>query len=203
VDDSYVETDRPERNAGTADPLPDLETRRMAADGELGARLKALALSHPSSLRYQAERSPSGTDTRSDASVPAEAEDEAGRPTGGWEAIVEQFGDRPLPADIRVSAERRRHILEGDQTGGGHRSGVGSPGKTEFPAAWDDERVMANVLSVAREPDERPMRQNWNDRWRVQGNREGVGIVAIVASDGLVWTAWPREGSPGVVKNKP
>jgi hypothetical protein len=37
----------------------------------------------------------------------------------------------------------------------------------------------------------------------VQGKRDGVDIVAIVASDGLVWTAWPRDGSPGVVKNKP
>ena len=57
--------------------------------------------------------------------------------------------------------------------------------------------------SVARVPDERPVRQNWSGRWRVQGEREGVGIVAIVTSDGLVWTAWPRAGSPGVVKNKP
>jgi hypothetical protein len=79
---------------------------------------------------------------------------------------------------------------------------VGSPGKTEFPADWDDGKVMENVLSVAREPDERPVRQNWNDRWRVQDKRDGVEIVAIVTSDGLVWTAWPREGSPGVVKNK-
>lgn len=47
------------------------------------------------------------------------------------------------------------------------------------------------------------MHQNWNYWWRVEGEREGVGIVAIVTSDGLVWTAWPREGSPGVVKNKP
>lgn len=80
---------------------------------------------------------------------------------------------------------------------------MGSPGKTEFPADWDDGKVMENVLSVAREPDERPVRQNWNDRWRVQGERDGVEIVAIVTSDGLVWTAWPHEGSPGVVKNKP
>jgi hypothetical protein len=63
--------------------------------------------------------------------------------------------------------------------------------------------VIENVLSVAREPDERPVRQNWNERRRVQGKRDGVEIVAIVTSDGLVWTAWPREGSPGVVKNKP
>jgi hypothetical protein len=59
------------------------------------------------------------------------------------------------------------------------------------------------VLSVARAPDEQPARQNWNDRWRVQGKRDGVDIVAIVSPDGLVWTAWPREGSPAVVKNKP
>lgn len=80
---------------------------------------------------------------------------------------------------------------------------MGSPGKTEFPADWDDGRVTENVLSIAREPDQPPVRQNWNDRWRVQGEREGVDIVAIVTSGGLVWTAWPREGSPGVVKNEP
>lgn len=68
---------------------------------------------------------------------------------------------------------------------------------------WDDDKIMMNVLSVAREPDQSPVRQNWNDRWRVQGMRNDVEIVAIVATDGLVWTAWPREGSPGVVKNKP
>jgi hypothetical protein len=28
-----------------------------------------------------------------------------------------------------------------------------------------------------------------------------VEIVAIVETDGHVWTAWPREGSPGVVRN--
>jgi hypothetical protein len=120
----------------------------------------------------------------------------------GWDALGDEHRDRPTVGDIRLSAERRVHILAGDQTGGGHRHGVGSPGKTEFPAGWDDDRVIDNVLSIAREPDQPPVRQNWNDRWRVQGEREGVDIVAIVTADGLVWTAWPREGSPGVVKNQ-
>jgi hypothetical protein len=121
----------------------------------------------------------------------------------GWDALSDDHGDHPTSKDIRLSAERGTHILAGDETGGGHRHGVGSPGKTEFPADWDDGRVIENVLSIAREPDQPPVRQNWNDRWRVQGKREGVDIVAIVTSGGLVWTAWPREGSPGVVKNEP
>jgi hypothetical protein len=58
-------------------------------------------------------------------------------------------------------------------------------------------------MSIAREPDQVPVRQNWNDRWRVQGRRDGVQMVAIVNPDGLIWSGWPREGSPGVVKNKP
>ena len=108
----------------------------------------------------------------------------------------------PPPGDIRVTADRREHILDGNQTGGGgHRHGMGSPGKTEFPADWDDGKIMDNVLRVAREPDDLPVRQNWNGRWQVQGERDGVKIVAVVTSDGSVWTAWPREGSPGVVKN--
>lgn len=107
----------------------------------------------------------------------------------GWESIGAPDGDRPAVADIRLTGDRRTHILVGDQTGGGHRHGVGRPGKTEFPADWDDDKIIENVLSVSREPDRRPVRQNWNDRWRVQGSRDGVEIVAIVAGEGLVWTA--------------
>lgn len=123
--------------------------------------------------------------------------------TQSRETFRQDDRDFPALADIRLSAERRVHILEGDRTGGGHRNGVGSPGKTEFPADWDDDRIVENVLGVVREPDHAPVRQNWNDRWRVQGRRDGVGIVAIVTADGLVWTAWPREGCPGVVRNNP
>ena len=103
--------------------------------------------------------------------------------------------------DIRLTTDRRSHILDGDQTGGGHRYGAGQRGKTEFPADWTDDRIIGAVLGVAREPGQAPERQHWNDRWRVSGERDGVRIAAIIEPDGHIWTAWPREGSPGVVKN--
>jgi hypothetical protein len=28
-----------------------------------------------------------------------------------------------------------------------------------------------------------------------------VAITAIVHPDGRIWTAWPEEGSPGVIRN--
>jgi len=54
----------------------------------------------------------------------------------GWDSV--DVVDRPAMEDIRMSSERTTHILDGDETGGGHRHGVGVPGKTEFPASWDD-----------------------------------------------------------------
>jgi hypothetical protein len=35
----------------------------------------------------------------------------------------------------------------------------------------------------------------------VVGTRSEVEVSAVVQSDGQVWTAWPEEGSPGVVRN--
>lgn len=198
--------DSAEHDSGLADHRRDADAHRPETVDYLRARLAALPDWHPSSQRYQLDHPQADArhgvreGTISDGPHAGESAD-AGR--GGWDVLSEQGGDRPPPGDIRVSAERRAHILDGDKTGGGHRHGMGSPGKTEFPADWEDAKVIDNVLSVARTPDERPVRQNWNDRWRVQGEREGVGIVAIVTSEGLVWAAWPREGSPGVVKNKP
>lgn len=120
----------------------------------------------------------------------------------GWDAPgVADHPARPDPASIRLTDERRTHILDGEEAGGGHRHGTGKPGKTEFPAAWSDDQIAVDVVDIARSPDEPPVHQNWNDRWRVRGSREGVEIVAIVESDGGIWTAWPLEGGPGVVKN--
>jgi hypothetical protein len=167
----------------TADSNPDrLELERDAPHRgdarELRTRLAELASSHPSAADYVSERphrdSPSATSTLDNA----------------W-----------TDDDVRLTPERRAHILDGDETGGGHRHGTGEPGKTEFPAEWDDDRIVDAVLTVARTPDEAPERQDWNERWSVTGTRDGVELVAIVESDGRVWTAWPGEGSPGVIKN--
>lgn len=103
---------------------------------------------------------------------------------------------------LRVTPERAGHILDGDASGrGGHRHGVGNPGKTEFPASWDDKKIMDNVHDVARRPDQPPIYQAWNSRWLTRGTRDDVEVVVVVASDGCIWSGWPRPGSPGVVSN--
>jgi hypothetical protein len=119
----------------------------------------------------------------------------------GWDAV--DAADRPSPEDMRVSPERTTHILDGDEkgSGGGHRHGTGRPGKTEFPASWDDEKIVANVLDVARRPDLPPKHQERNDRWVVRGTRDDVEVVVVIERDGRIWTSWPTPDSPGVVKN--
>jgi len=115
----------------------------------------------------------------------------------GWDS-VHPPGRPPLDA-LHLDAERAAHILGGDATGGGHRHGTGRPGKTEFPASWDDATVMDGIAAVARSPDS--VEHQPNGRWFVRGERDGIWIIVIINPDGVIWTAWPEEGSPGVVRN--
>ena len=118
----------------------------------------------------------------------------------GWDSI--DASNRPALDALRVSPERRVHILDGDADGGGgHRHGIGNPGKTEFPASWNDEKIIDALLDVARRPDHSPGHQEWNDRWVARGTRDDVEVVAVIARDGRIWTGWPTPGGPGVVKN--
>jgi Bacterial EndoU nuclease len=118
----------------------------------------------------------------------------------GWDSVDER--NRPPVDDIRVSPERRGHILDGEADGsGGHRHGTGNPGKTEFPASWNDEQIIDALLDVARRPDHPPRQQERNDRWVTRGTRDDVEVVAVIAPDGRIWTGWPTPGGPGVVKN--
>jgi hypothetical protein len=116
----------------------------------------------------------------------------------GWDAVDAE--GRPPPDSIHVSSERASHILDGDRWGGGHRHGTGRPEKTEFPAHWDDERIIDRITDVASFPDVQPVLQA-NQRWRARGERDGVAITVIVHPDGRIWAAWPEEGSPGVIRN--
>jgi len=147
---------------------------------------------------YEALRSADGKP------VPARDGQSAGSDTrrdhAGWDAV--DAGSRPRLDALRVTPERTKHILDGDATNsGGHRHGVGNPGKTEFPASWDDKKIMDNILDVAHRPDQPPVHQNWNDRWLARGRRDGVEIAVVITSDGVIWSGWPRLGGPGVTKN--
>lgn len=48
-----------------------------------------------------------------------------------------------------ITAQAEQHMLHGDQWGGGHLHGTGMPCKSEFPADWDADEVIAHVKSVA------------------------------------------------------
>jgi hypothetical protein len=117
----------------------------------------------------------------------------------GWEAIDAE--KRPALDALRLTPERLTHILDGDSTGGGHRHGTGKPGKTEFPASWDDRKVTDVLVDVAQRPDQMPGHQEWNGRWIARGTRDDVEVVVVVAPDGRIWSGWPLPGGAGVVKN--
>lgn len=116
----------------------------------------------------------------------------------GWDSVE----DRPPAEDIQVSQECRTHILDGDPkgSGGGHRHGTGRPGKTEFPASWDDDKIIDTVMDVVRRPDRPPTYQDW-DTWLCHGTRNEVKVWAVVEPGGNIVTGWPEEGGPGVVRN--
>jgi hypothetical protein len=140
--------------------------------------------------------------TEGDRGIPG---DEDRRPKGGrpersgWDAV--DADSRPALDALRMTPERKTHILDGDAYGGGHRHGTGRPGKTEFPASWDDEKIVGTILDAAKRPDSPPVYQHWNDRWLGAGTRDGVEVSVIVLPSGEVWTAWPEEGGPGVIRN--
>ena len=48
----------------------------------------------------------------------------------------------------------RTHILDGDGPGkgGGHRPGTGKSGKSEFPANWNDDKILGEVSDIATDP---------------------------------------------------
>ena len=106
----------------------------------------------------------------------------------GWDSV--DAANRPSLDALRVSPERHAHILEGDADGsGGHRHGIGNPGKTEFPVSWNDEKIIDALLDVACQPDHPPRRQEWNDRWVARGTRDDVEVVVLIARDGVYGVA--------------
>lgn len=201
-------TDHRDRRDDTGRPEQQGRPRPYSA-ADLRARLAQLPESHPSSPRY-----PGGSKrvaslrepelSRADQPEVSHGADRLGGRTtrSGWDSAgVTDHLDKPGSDAVHLADDRRQHILNGDAWGGGHRHGTGKEGKTEFPADWDDEQVSGVILDVARYPDQPPVYQEWNSRWIVVGTRNNVEVSVVVQSDGRIWTAWPEEGSPGVLRN--
>jgi hypothetical protein len=178
-DDDFDDFDRPERHV---------------PGGDVPARRPEPPESRSREEYYEALRVASAGKAADDG------DEGAGAERSGWDSVDAE--DRPKTEDIHVTPERTTHILDGEPGGGGgHRHGTGIPGKTEFPASWTDERVIANILDVARKPDKPPTRQDWNDSWLCSGTRDAVKVWSVVERSGDILTGWPEEGGPGVVRN--
>jgi len=126
------------------------------------------------------------------ATEPADA-----RRRSAWDDVAP--ATRPPLDALRIPPERATHILDGDETGGGHRHGTGSPGKTEFPVGWDDDTTIDIIVSAARSPESAELQKN--GRWKALGSHDDVKLAIIVMPDGRIWSAYPLPGSPGVRQN--
>ncbi|MBL9028807.1 MAG: EndoU domain-containing protein [Myxococcales bacterium] len=84
--------------------------------------------------------------------------------------------------DNLASADRTKHILYGDATGGGHLW-PGKPGKSPFPAHWDADRVMAEISDVATDP-KSVFGPGRGGRTLAKGTRDGVDITVVLESPG-------------------
>lgn len=106
----------------------------------------------------------------------------------------------PPPEDEEIiSEDRAKHILDGDKSGGGHRSGTGKPGKTEFPKSWSDKKILGEISDVAKNGNVKGPAHRPGEVVKT-GTRDGVNIEVVVKPDGSVRTGYPTSG-PGVVRN--
>ena len=83
-----------------------------------------------------------------------------------------------------TDAKARRHILDGDETGGGHRAGTGKPGKSEFPADWTDEQILHHISDIATDPVAPSVVQPRTGNIKVTGTRDGIDITVILDPTG-------------------
>jgi hypothetical protein len=104
-------------------------------------------------------------------------------------------GDKPN----LLTPEAENHVLNGDSEGGGHLSGTGKPGKSEFPPGWTGGKIVGEISDVATDPNSatRPGREGATI---VTGTRDCVRIRCIVGPTGEIITGFPEKG-PGVVQN--
>ena len=108
-----------------------------------------------------------------------------------------------VPRDVLLVAREGRRTwppepVEFPLKGGGHGSGRGLSGKTEYPSRWSDDDAIDYVMDVAQEPDGAVKQPD--GLFRAHGVRDGVELRVIVTELGQVVTAYPVAGE-GVVTN--
>jgi hypothetical protein len=90
-----------------------------------------------------------------------------------------------------LSAQRIRHILYGDETGGGHVYGLSLPCKSEFPPDWSDDDIIATVQALAAN-DNMKWKQQENGYYVAERSVKGVRVRVVLdrEKDDII-TAYP------------
>lgn len=78
-------------------------------------------------------------------------------------------GETSLPEMVDLTEHRRDHIINR------HASGANQPNKTEFPASWDNDKILHNVSDVATDPASIIGLGKWDSPYAI-GVREGIEI---------------------------
>ncbi len=52
---------------------------------------------------------------------------------------------------VKIDSKAKKHILEGDKTGGGHRFGTRKPRKSEFPKSWSDNKILTEIENIVND----------------------------------------------------
>jgi hypothetical protein len=78
-----------------------------------------------------------------------------------------------------LDSKADQHILDGDATGGGHRSGTGIPGKSEFPSTWTDDKVRTAISDIATDPKTQWSKPDGRGYVAGSGTRDGVEIKVV------------------------
>ena len=97
-------------------------------------------------------------------------------------------------SSISINAKREKHILYGNETGGGHLW-PGRQGKSAFPKTWSTKKIIENVKDIVSDLNIRPIwrrgapgslvtRTGIPSRYYLEGIRDGVRIRVIVEPAG-------------------
>jgi Bacterial EndoU nuclease len=108
---------------------------------------------------------------------------------------VQAEGAEAGPEHVNLASPKRtNHILNGDETGGGHLW-LGKGDKTPFPQGWSGDKIMHHISDIATDPDlawkqsSGPLGAEFTKkgnpvRFTVEGVREGVNIKVVVEPGG-------------------
>ena len=94
--------------------------------------------------------------------------------------------------DPILTEKRKKHILYGDQTGGGHLHGQNKACKSEFPATWSEEKIIDTVTKLAANDNVAWRQSRRNGNWVSDHKKEGLSIRIVLDDDREhIITAYP------------